>query len=320
MPVDVVRGLGEAAVRAHAGQEDVASVWSAWSFDLPLLVPVALAGFLYLRGMRRGPGRARRHPRWHTVSYFAGLATLVLALQSPLDYLGAHHFTFHMMQHELLLMVATPLILLGAPTTPLLRGLPPVGRHVVRRLAGSPAVRALYGVVTHPVVAVAFLTVMLWAWHLIPGWYETALRDELVHDLQHSSYVVAGALFWWAVIDPAPLRSRLPYVVRIAYIFIGSTPKHFLGALITFTGEPLYDVYVAARPIVGISPETDQEIAGLLMWAPSQMMHLIAMAIVFFVWANRAERDQRERDDERLARAAASGGAEPPGEPPEVRY
>ena len=233
----------------------------------------------------------------------------MLALESPVDRLGAHHFTFHMFQHELVLMLAAPLILFGAPTTPVLRGMPRWLRlGVVRPLAGSGVVRRLYRLLTHPLVAVVLLTTVLWSWHLTPGWYDAALRDDVVHDIQHISYAVAGVLFWWNVIDPAPLRARMAYPLRMVYLVAGSTPKHFLAALLTFASEPLYDAYAQVEPVVALSLRDDQAIGGLIMWAPSQMMHLVAIAAVFFVWAHRSEREEQKREEERLRLAPASRG------------
>ncbi|MEE8337407.1 MAG: cytochrome c oxidase assembly protein, partial [Dehalococcoidia bacterium] len=129
---------------AHGAEPDVVW-WQAWNFDPEIVIPVVLAGLLYVDGLGRWRNRSRPHARWRVASYFGGLALLLLALESPLDTLGAHHFSFHMVQHEVLLMLAIPMILLGAPTTPSLLGMPRRLRMgVVRRLAGMEAVRWLY--------------------------------------------------------------------------------------------------------------------------------------------------------------------------------
>ena len=308
--------LAAMAVAGHGLHDPDRPLWSAWNVDPELLVPVALAASFYLRGLARWPEPSRPHPPWRTASYLGGLALVVVAIESPLDVLGQHHFTFHMLQHELLLMVAAPLILLGAPTTPTLRGMPRWLRlGVVRRLARRTSVRWLYRAITHPLLALALLTTMLWAWHLVPGWYDAALRDELLHDVQHLSYAVAGVLFWWGVIDPAPLRSRMSYPLRMVYLLVGGTPKHFLAALITFAGDPLYDIYSEVAPIVALTLKDDQSIGGLIMWAPSQMMHLAVIAAVFFVWFARSEREQLAREAEQLAVTRLSEGGVHEGDP-----
>lgn len=305
----VVRLLTQ-ATPAHGEPSSEGPWWQVWSVDPEILIPVALAAFFYLNGLSRWRDRSRHHSRWRTASYFSGLALLLLALESPLDYLGEHHFTFHMIQHELILMLVVPLILLGAPTTPSLIGLPrPLRMGVLRPLLRSRAVRMLYGFITKPLIAASVLIVALYLWHLAPGWYDKSLSNEFVHGVQHGSYLLFGVLFWWVVIDPKPLHSRLAYPLRIVYLIVASTPKHFLGALITFAGEPLYDAYQAAEPVFAITVIDDQGIAGLLMWVPSQVMHLIAITIVFFMWADRSEREQRALDDERMQLAVVEDDA-----------
>ena len=297
---------------AHGGLREGQSLWLSWQLEPQVLIPVALAALFYYRGLRPWEGRTRRHSPWRVASYYAGLAVLLLAVQSPLDVAAEHHFTFHMLQHELLMMFAVPLILLGAPTTPVLRGMPRWLRiDVVRPLAGERVVRRLYRLVTHPLVAVSALTVTLWAWHLMPGWYDAALRDDLVHGVQHASFAFVAVLFWWNVIDPAPLHARMSYPLRMVFLLVGSTPKHFLAAFITFSGEAWYRAYAEMRPLVDLSLEGDQVVGGLVMWAPSQMMHLVAIAIVFFVWAGKSEREQQARERTQLAAPNTAGDGIP---------
>lgn len=313
MATNPVPALDAVRVLAHEGHTG-GEWWTAWSVDPQLLLPVALGAFLYLRGLRRWRERSRPHPPWRVAFYFAGLATIVLAAESPLDYLGERHFTFHMLQHEALMMLAIPMVLLGAPTTPVLLGMPRwVRRNVVQPVMRSTAARFAYRTLTHPLVAGAILNVVLWSWHLAPGWYDQALRDPLTHDVQHFSFAAAATLMWWNVIDPRPLRSRMGYPLRMLYLLAVSTPKHLLAALITFAGAPLYGFYATVEPFFDLSRERDQAIAGTIMWMPSQMMYLLAMAAVFFVWAHKSEPEQRaieaRQDAERLG-----GPGQPAGE------
>lgn len=285
------------------------ALWTAWSFDPEFLLPVGFAVFFYLRGLRRWEHRSHEHPPWRTALYLTGIAVLVLSFQSPIDRIAQHHFSMHMAQHLLTMTVAVPLILLGAPTTPSLRGMPRWLRlGVVARLAKRPAVRTAYGVVTHPVIAIALPAVVLWLWHLAPGWYDRAVEDDLIHDLQHMSFVAVAVLFWWNVIDPKPLRARVPHIPRILYILGATIPAQFLGAMLTFAPEPLYETYVAATPIYGLDPLQDQQLGGLLMWIPGGLLYLLAAGVVFAVWAQQSERRQRAleaaQDAERLGEAA----------------
>lgn len=301
MNADVIGRLIPHVVPGHEPVAPGESVWTAWSLDILLVVPVLLVSVLYLRGLARWTERSRPHPWWRTASYFAGLGVLLLAVESPLDALGEQHFSFHMVQHELIIMFAAPLVLLGAPTTPVLRGLPrSVKRRVVSPLARNDGAYRVFRFVTHPLVAGGIFIAVLWAWHVTPGWYNAAVEHRPIHDLQHVSFFVIGVLFWWNVIDPAPMRARMPYLLRIGYLLAVSTPKHFLGAYIVFTDEVLFTAYERIPRYFDISLVDDESIGGLIMWVPSQMMHLVAMAIVFGVWAHKSEQQQQVEDAQML--------------------
>lgn len=302
---DLLRMTLEAPFPAHGSIPPDLPWWQAWSFDPSLLLPIGLVGWFYIRGLHRWDLRSREHPWWRTALFIAGLTIYLLAMESPIDRLGEHHFSMHMIQHELIITWAVPLILLGAPTTPLLRGMPGWLRHgVVRPLAGRRPIRAAYRLITHPVCTIGLEALALWSWHLIPGWWEASLADQLVHDLQHLSFTAASVLFWWNVIDPRPLHSRVPHLLRVLYIFGASIPKHILAALVTFAPHPFYPSYEAARPVLPLDAAADQQLAGLIMWVPSEMLTVITMGVVFFLWMRRSERLQREADAKRYGTAA----------------
>ena len=301
---DLLRVTGQSVVDAHGSIPPGMPWWQAWSVDPGLLLPIAAVAWFYLRGLRRWDQRSRTHPWWRSVLFYTGIAVYLLAMESPIDRLGAHHFSMHMLQHELVMLYAVPLILLGAPTTPLLRGIPGwLRRGVVRPLAGRAWGRFIYRVLTHPATAIFVMAVVLFLWHLAPGWWEASLADQRVHDLQHVSFSLAAALFWWNVIDPKPLHSRIPYLPRVLYVFGGMIPKHVLAAMITFAPEPLYPSYLATYRVLPIDPASDQQLAGLLMWVPSQALTLSVMAVMFFMWLGREERRQRRADAERYGTA-----------------
>ena len=307
MQIDLLARLEAAATVAHDGVHQGQSVWKHWNADPELLIPLALLMGLYLRGLYVWRERSRPHPWWRTACYLLGVGVLLAAVETPLDALAEHHFSMHMIQHELLIMFAAPLILLGAPTTPVLRGLPrSFRRNYVRPIVRRPEAYALYRAATHPLTVIVAFTALMWAWHLAPGWYDAALEDGVIHDLQHASFMAGALLVWWNIIDPAPLRSRIGYITRMGMLLAVSTPKSFLGALITFNEQTLYGFYDEVEPILELTPLEDQEIGGLIMWVPSQMMFLLAAGVVFAVWAHKAEQRQQAEDDARLAAAKAS--------------
>lgn len=284
--------------------------WSAWTGDLLLVVPAFLLLFLYLRGLDRWTDRSRPHTAAHTASFVTGVAVILGALLSPLDAWSEHHFAFHMIQHELLMMVAAPLLLLGAPTTPLLRGLPRgLRRAVLEPAFNAGPVRRAFSVLTHPVTAALVYIVILWSWHFIPGWYAAALHHRPLHDAQHLSFLAAALLVWWNVIDPWPLHARLNYPQRMLFLFGISTPKAFMGAFIAFADTLLYqDAYGTATRIFALSAADDQLIGGIIMWVPSQMMYLLTMAAVFFVWMQKSEEEQRALEDATGSAARPAAG------------
>ncbi|MDO9445049.1 MAG: cytochrome c oxidase assembly protein [Dehalococcoidia bacterium] len=296
---------------AHQGIEG--DWWLAWNFDPIVIIPVALAGFFYARGLHRWSERSRQHSHWRTFSYYLGLLVLLLSVESPLDRLGEHHFSMHMVQHSLVMMVIPPLILLGAPTTPMLRGLPRwVRRHAVTPMLRSSAVAAVWRVLTFPVVAVGLFTLSQWFWHLMPGWYDTALNNDALHLVQHFSFFAVSVLFWWNIIDPKPLRSRIPMGFRIVYFYGAMIPKHILAALITFSPAPLYETYTQVALFLPWGPKQDQEIAGLMMWVPfGEMINLVTAAIIFQIWWRQSERQQRAEERAREAqRSLEAAGRE----------
>ncbi len=285
---------------AHDVINESARWWTAWNFDPLLLIPIALVGFWYARGLRRWPERSREHSSWRVASYYAGLIVLVLAFESPLDRLGEHQFSMHMIQHNVVMMIVPPLILLGAPTTPMLRGIPRWLRQgVVRPVAGNVVARAVYRVVTFPIVAMALFAMSQWGWHLYPGLYDRALNEDWLHNLQHASFLLVSMIFWWNIIDPKPLHSRIPPLARILYFYGAMIPKHILAAFIVFADEPFYPTYERVYRFLPGSPIEDQQLAGLLMWVPfGELLNLITAGIILGFWFKRG-------NDEQLAKEAA---------------
>ncbi|HTJ60185.1 MAG TPA: cytochrome c oxidase assembly protein, partial [Candidatus Saccharimonadales bacterium] len=175
-----------------------------------------MAAVVYLRGARARPG----WPAWRAALFLLGLASLIAALASPIDAIALQLFSVHMVQHMLLLVVATPLLLAGAPVRPLLRGLPlAVRRTVVRAFARNTAFRALVHLLRRPLVAAALYVVGLYAWH-VPGLYDAAVLDPTIHVIEHTWFLVTALLFWSVVIDPVPFRATLPYAARIPYLLL----------------------------------------------------------------------------------------------------
>lgn len=250
-----------------------------WSLD-PSLVYVGLAGGLYVLGSR---GRNRPQPL-QALAFSASLLTLVIALNSPVDYYADELFWVHMLQHILLLTVAPPLLLLGKPWPRMWRALPfgprtKVARTVARSRWVAP-IRAL----SQPLPAWILFNATIIGWH-IPGAYDATLTSGVIHAVEHAMFFFIGLLFWARVIDPGPLRPRLVWPVRIAYTAGAMVVGWLLAITLVMVQHPIYGYYAAlqSRP-GGISALTDQQLAAGVMWVPGSIAYTITFIIGFYRW------------------------------------
>ena len=251
-------------------------------------------GGIYARGVRT---QRRAWRWWRTALFFIGLATFVLALASGIELLAGDLFSVHMLQHMLLTIVAAPLIMLGAPVRPLLRGLPVVVRaRVIRPLAGNGAVRGLLHLLRHPLVAVAIYVGGLYLWHW-PALYDAAVESDGLHALEHAHFFIGALLFWSVVIDPEPFKGTLPYAARIVYLLLaGAAQNTLLGGILAFSTRALYAHYSERAAVLGVDALTDQRVGGAVMWVPGDAIFLVAASGAFFLWLEMEEREQRRRE------------------------
>lgn len=258
----------------------------------PPLVLSTVAAVLHARGTRRQLRvtlQARRPSlRARTCAFYAALATLLAALDSPIDDLATRLFWVHMLQHVMLMMVAAPLLVLAAPWLPIWRGLPLGARRRLGvwylRSPGWRRVRSACGRLARPAAAWALFNVALCAWH-VPALYELTLRSEPVHDLEHAMFLLFGTLFWIQVIDSPPLRARLGDVQRIAYVTLGATVSWALAVVLAFAPSPLYSGYadLHSRP-GGLSALADQHVAAGVMWGPGSFPYALFVFVALYRW------------------------------------
>ncbi|HEY7834475.1 MAG TPA: cytochrome c oxidase assembly protein [Ktedonobacterales bacterium] len=280
---------------------------TGWNFNPSVVLGIlALAG-LYAYGT--GPLRVRRAlgqpvPRARAIAFYLGLGVLAFALLSPLDELGDRYlFSMHMVQHMLLVMVVPPLLLLGTPGWLIA---PPLRRAgllaLARRLNGL-----LRGLLL-PIIFFALFNVDFWAWH-IPPLYDLTLRNESVHILEHLTFLIFATLNWLPILSPLPDDlPRLPRMAQVLYLFVSCQPMVLLGALLTFAAQPLYAPYVAAPRIFGLAPMADQQLGGLIMWIPGNLVYLLVMSLIFFQWVqHQSDETLRAEWEEDHADELASG-------------
>jgi len=254
--------------------------WHGWSLEPPILY-VTVAGLLYWLGGRRRP---EVPPPLRTTAFVAGLVTIVLALDSPIDGFADKLFWVHMFQHVLLLTVAPPLILLGRPWPRMWRALPlevrtSVGRGLARSRSAAP-LRAI----ARPAPAWLLFNVTVVAWHL-PAAYNATLTSNAIHQVEHAMFFFTGLLFWARVVNPGPLRPRLKWPLRAAYVVGSMIVGWVLAITLVVVEHPLYAHYaaLAVRP-GGISPMTDQQLAAGMMWVPGSIAYTIAAFICVYRW------------------------------------
>jgi putative membrane protein len=256
--------------------------WHGWSIQAPLAY-VAVAGLMYWLGGRAAPRPTVQSP-WRTLSFAAGLVTIVLALDSPIDGYADQLFWAHMLQHVLLLTVAPPLILLGRPWPRMWRALPLRTRTVVGRSLARAAWTAPLRALARPLPAWVLFNAIIVCWH-IPAAYNATLSSDAIHQLEHAMFFFSGLLFWARVIDPGPLRPRLVWPARVAYAVGAMIVGWMLAIALVIVPHPIYSHYadLVRRP-GGISALTDQQIAGGIMWVPGSISYTIAMLIGFYRW------------------------------------
>ncbi len=258
-------------VWAHTGAPPAPhDVWGAWSFDPLVVAGLLAAAWLYRRGSR-DPVAAR----W----YYGGLAAVALALLSPLDAMAGALVSGHMCQHVVLILVAAPMLVAGRPLEPMWRGLPHAWRKRVgaRRLALGLTPARLRRARLPALVWLAHVAAV-WGWHAA-GPYQAALRSDLLHGLQHASFL-ATAVAFWAVVAAA---RRAPGV-GMMYLFTAALQSTVLAALLTFAGSPWYPAYAESARAWGLDPLADQQLAGVLMWVPGGFAYLAAGLALLAGW------------------------------------
>jgi len=261
----------------------VEAILREWTPPIGANIAIVLSAAVYGRGwLRLHSFFSRLFPTWRLIAFLGGLLALWIAVCSPLEAFDDASLAAHMVQHMLLMAVAPPLLLLGAPTLPVLRGLP---RSSVRRALGPllrwPPVQRLGHFLTHPAIALAFASVALVAWH-IPAAFELALRSNRWHETEHACFFTTSLLFWWPVVQPFPSRARWPRWSMPVYLLFGMLPCGALGAFLTFFDRVIYAPYRSQPAIFFPSPLADQVFAGLLMWVFGLIIYLLpAVAITF---------------------------------------
>jgi cytochrome c oxidase assembly factor CtaG len=272
-------GLAGAA-SAHGGGYQAAP--PGWTLDPWITFPLALTLGLYTLGWLRLRARAARGAgplKRRAALFAAGMLMLGLALVSPLHQAGERSFTAHMAEHEILMLVAAPLLVLSRPSGVMLWAFPAVGRRGLGRLGRWPPLHASWRALTQPITATLLQAAALWTWHA-PTLFDLALAHSGWHVAQHLWFLVTALLFWSAMLHP---RDRPPGTLgpEPLCLFATSVVSGFLGAFMALSQSPWYAGYarLGMAPF-GLTPAEDQQLAGLLMWIPGGLVHAAAALVI----------------------------------------
>ncbi len=273
---------------------------------LPVIVLVAVAAALYGAGgriARRGRPRSIL-PTWRMTAFLAGLVVVLGALVGPIDVLADDRFSVHMVQHLLLMMVAAPLLALGAPVTVAVLCL----SRTARKKYAVPVLRSRAArVVFSPGFAFCLFTLVLWGTHS-PGIYDAAARNQSLHDLEHLSYLVS-ALLLWSVIFGFDFGAKRPdHPARLLLMFCVMAASAILGLVLTSTPHALYPYYVDAAKEIGISAVQDQHLGGVIMWLGGMVIVVAMMVPVLLSWLAEDERRTVQREARAADHVPSAGG------------
>jgi cytochrome c oxidase assembly factor CtaG len=257
-----------------------------WTLDLWITGPLIAAALLYGAGIlalwhRAGIGRGIR--LWQAGCYAAGWLVLVLALVSPVHHWGSELFAIHMVEHELVMAVAAPLLVIARPGAALAWACPSGARRLLGRALRATGLKDGWQIASRPGVATLLHGIAIWTWHA-PTLFEAAIENVALHRLQHVSFLVTGVLFWWA------LLRRRDAGIAAAHLFVTMLHTSILGALVALAPRVIYRLQTADAARWGLTSLQDQQLAGLIMWIPAGLIYASAALLCLAAWIAGSQR------------------------------
>ena len=253
---------------------------SFWEFAVSLTLILTLIGALYLRGwiLVRATS-ATALPAWKATSFILGLLLIWTAWGSPLAAYDHSLLTAHMIKHLLLMTFAPPLLLLGEPTKMFWHAMPEFSRSIFGRISAQSLIKRVARTLTRPSLCLIVSTLTLLAWHL-PALFTLCVHAEIWHTVEQVTFLGAGLLFWWPVIQPWPSASTWPQWWILLYLFLATLPCDILSGFLVFSDRVVYPVYSSAPRMFGFSVLEDQQCAAALMWTCVTLVYLVPAAVV----------------------------------------
>jgi cytochrome c oxidase assembly factor CtaG/cytochrome c2 len=280
----------------HPAAVDTARVTqasTAWTFEPGVVGPLAIAAVLYAAGVARlwrAAGRSAGIRAGHVACFASGCAALVAALVSPIGAASGELSSAHMVQHELLMIVAAPLLVGGLPLLAFLFVLPHRWRKGATRAMRVPWVSATTSMLMAPAFVWLLHAAAIWIWH-VPVLYELALQSDTWHAVEHGCFFITASLFWWGLARGR--YGRMGYGAAVVYVFATALHTGLLGAAMTVSPSIWYPAYLGTTARWGMTPLEDQQLAGLIMWVPAGLVFTAIGLMFFAAWLRESERRSR---------------------------
>jgi cytochrome c oxidase assembly factor CtaG len=262
---------------------------STWTLTPMILGPLLLVALLYGIGAVRLWGRssrARPHRLVQASLFGAGWLVLAAALISPIHALSERVFAAHMIEHELMMALAAPLIAAAAPGGALIWALPAGARRFLGRAAHDGTLARVLGLLTRPAVATVLHGLAIWVWH-VPGLFEAALERGPLHYAQHASFLGTALLFWWVMLRKAQSGRA------VLHLFFTSLHTGLLGVLLVVSARLWYPANALDSGLWGLGALEDQQLAGLIMWVPAGLVYALAALLLAGRWIARSAKGDR---------------------------
>jgi putative membrane protein len=279
---------------------------TAWTWPPYIAGPLFATAMLYVVGLLRMRVNGAKLRPIPILCCVVGWLSLLVALDSPVHEISEQLFWVHMTQHEILMLISAPLLILSEPAAPLVFALPERWRVPVANIAKAKLIERTWLLVSAPIAAWLLHAAALWAWHA-PRLFDAALDSEWVHAAQHISFFGTALLFWWTLFHKH--AGRRGYGGAILYVFTTAVHTSVLGALLTFAPRTLYAPYAQTAPLWGLTALQDQQVGGLIMWIPAGTLLTIVALILLAKWIGQSDRRWEYTRTAALIRAS-QGAAE----------
>ncbi|HET7220796.1 MAG TPA: cytochrome c oxidase assembly protein [Vicinamibacterales bacterium] len=269
------------------------AAWRHWTAEPVTIVLIVASAAVYALGVKRlwqraGAGRGVR-PR-EAVCFALGLFCLAIGLVSPIAWLSDILFSVHMTQHEILMLAAAPLLVLGRALHAFLWAFPGSTRETLGSWMRGRAVHQSWRRLSSPWAVVAIHGLVLWLWH-VPMFFDAALASPALHAVQHLSFLLTAALFWWAMVHGR--FGRIGYGAAVAFVFLTGLHSSVLGAMLTLAPAVWYSPYVVRSSAWNIDALSDQQLAGLIMWVPTCIVFIVFGLALLAAWLGESEKRAR---------------------------